>query len=148
MTSKNTKTQAFLMNKGETIMKVSFMVMGKPVGKQRPRTVRNKYTGKTITYTPDATKLFESDVAKRYKKISNYVFKDGVAMSIFVYVKRPKRLTYKYPTVKPDTDNIAKTILDGLNGVAYNDDKQVIKLFIEKFYDDDDCVVVNISDYE
>lgn len=147
MTSKNTKTQAFLMNEGE-MMKVSFVVKGKPVGKQRPRTVRNKYTGKTITYTPDATKLFESNVAKRYKRMSNYVFKDGVAMSIFVYVKRPKRQTYKYPTVKPDTDNIAKTILDGLNGVAYNDDKQVIKLSIEKFYDDDDCVVINISDYE
>lgn len=147
MTSKNTKTQAFLMNEGE-MMKVSFVVKGKPVGKQRPRTVRNKYTGKTITYTPDATKLFESDVAKRYKRMSNYVFKGGVAMSIFVYVKRPKRQTYKYPTVKPDTDNIAKTILDALNGVAYADDKQVIKLSVEKFYDDNDCVVVNISDYE
>ena len=92
MTLKSTKIQAFLMNEGE-MMKVSFVVKGKPVGKQRPRTVRNKYTGKTITYTPDATKLFESDVAKKYKRMSNYVFKDGVAMSIFVYVKRPKKQT-------------------------------------------------------
>lgn len=128
-------------------MKVSFVVNGKPIGKQRPRTVRNKYTGKTITYTPDATKFYESDVAKAYRRTSNYIFKDAVAMSIFVYVKRPKRQIYKYPTVKPDVDNIEKTILDGLNNVAYTDDKQVIKLLIEKFYSNDDYVSVNISDY-
>lgn len=147
MTSKNTKTQAFLMNEGE-MMKVSFVVKGKPVGKQRPRTVRNKYTGKTLTYTPNKTKAYENEVARGYRRISNHMFEDAVAVNIIVFVKHPKRRTYQRPTVKPDIDNIAKTILDGLNGVAYADDKQVIKLSIEKFYDDDDYMAVNISDYE
>lgn len=39
-----------------------------------------------------------------------------------------------FPTVKPDTDNIAKSILDSLNGIAYLDDKQFVKLEVEKYY--------------
>jgi Holliday junction resolvase RusA-like endonuclease len=37
------------------------------------------------------------------------------------------------PAKKPDADNLAK-ILDGLNGVAWNDDAQVVSLFIRKIY--------------
>ncbi len=37
-------------------------------------------------------------------------------------------------TGKKDIDNIAKSILDGLNGVAYIDDKQVVQLTISKKY--------------
>ena len=33
-----------------------------------------------------------------------------------------------------DLDNIAKTILDALNGIAYEDDKQIVELHCEKYY--------------
>jgi Holliday junction resolvase RusA-like endonuclease len=51
-----------------------------------------------------------------------------------------------YPTIKPDTDNIAKSILDSLNGIAYKDDKQVVKLTVEKRYDEIPSVSVWISE--
>lgn len=35
---------------------------------------------------------------------------------------------------KPDCDNLEKTVLDCLRGIAYNDDRQVIALFCRKFY--------------
>ena len=38
------------------------------------------------------------------------------------------------PTVKPDADNLAKSVCDSLNGVAWADDKQVIKLHVIKAY--------------
>ena len=31
-----------------------------------------------------------------------------------------------------DVDNVAKSVLDGLNGVAYEDDDQVIELLVRK----------------
>ena len=52
------------------------------------------------------------------------------------------------PNKKPDLDNIAKIILDGLNGVAYTDDKQVTSMEIEKVYSDEPCVVVCIAEDE
>ena len=38
------------------------------------------------------------------------------------------------PTKKPDTDNIAKIVLDSLNGIAYPDDSQVVDLQVLKRY--------------
>lgn len=38
------------------------------------------------------------------------------------------------PAGKPDIDNVAKAVLDALNGVAYEDDKQVVILHCEKKY--------------
>jgi Holliday junction resolvase RusA-like endonuclease len=41
---------------------------------------------------------------------------------------------YVFPIKKPDLDNIAKAILDALNGVAWHDDSQVVELIVEKCY--------------
>lgn len=38
------------------------------------------------------------------------------------------------PTTKPDIDNLAKCVLDALNGIAYRDDNQVVRLEVSKFY--------------
>jgi len=35
---------------------------------------------------------------------------------------------------KPDADNIIKIIADALNGLAYKDDCQIVRLEFEKFY--------------
>ena len=53
-----------------------------------------------------------------------------------------------FPTVKPDTDNIAKSILDSLNKIAYLDDKQVVKLEVEKYYSQMPSVAVMIEEME
>ena len=51
------------------------------------------------------------------------------------------------PTKKPDNDNIAKIILDALNGVAYQDDKQVVSLQVEKYYTEaDEMVTVELQE--
>lgn len=36
------------------------------------------------------------------------------------------------PEMKPDCDNVAKAILDALNGIAYKDDSQVTELIVKK----------------
>ena len=46
---------------------------------------------------------------------------------------------------KPDTDNIAKSILDSLNKIAYLDDKQVVDLEVHKFYNEKPCTFVIIQ---
>ena len=50
------------------------------------------------------------------------------------------------PTKKPDTDNIAKAILDALNGLAYYDDAQICQLEVYKFYSDEPRAEVYIFD--
>ena len=37
-----------------------------------------------------------------------------------------------YPMKKPDCDNVVKIVLDSLNKIAYDDDKQVVELTVLK----------------
>lgn len=50
------------------------------------------------------------------------------------------------PTGKPDLDNIAKAVLDALNGLAYTDDSRVLDLRITKRYGECGFVAVRIDD--
>lgn len=54
----------------------------------------------------------------------------------------------EYPLKKPDVDNVAKIILDALNGIAYRDDKQVVTLIVKKSYAGESGVGVTISEVE
>lgn len=45
---------------------------------------------------------------------------------------RPKHIKYEANTFKPDADNIAKLVMDALNGIAYKDDKQITELYVRK----------------
>jgi Holliday junction resolvase RusA-like endonuclease len=50
-----------------------------------------------------------------------------------------------FPTTKPDADNVIKAICDGLNGVAWRDDVQVVDLRLRKRYAATPCVRVQID---
>ena len=69
---------------------------------------------------------------------------------IVAYFKCPNALKKYIPfgikcANHKDLDNIAKTILDALNGVAYKDDKQVQELHVAKKYSDTDYDYVEVS---
>lgn len=49
------------------------------------------------------------------------------------------------PTCKPDMDNIAKTVADALNGVAYRDDSAIVELRVAKRYGSPERLVVRVS---
>jgi len=134
----------------EEITEVGFTVYGEPESKERHRTVRGKdrYGRKTVhTYTPSKTKNHEEQIGWVYK--SHYGgkrFEDGEALAVVInfFLKIPKRTSKKdtelmeqgkiRPTSKKDVDNLEKTVLDGLNGVAYKDDSQVVELTGRKFF--------------
>ena len=48
----------------------------------------------------------------------------------------------------PDTDNLAKFVMDSLNGTYYKDDAQIVELFVQKMYaepEQDAGVVVTLD---
>jgi len=135
-----------------------FTIQGEPKGKARPR------FGQGRTYTPKATADYEAMVGMEYKRqCGGYNFSaDGekvpVEIAINAFFGIPKSASKKKraqmvcgeikPTKKPDADNIAKIIMDGLNGIAFDDDAQVISLTVNKMYALDPCVYVVIGDVE
>lgn len=50
------------------------------------------------------------------------------------YVRRKKNVVM--PIIKPDLDNYIKSVLDGLNGLAFEDDNQIIRIDAIKLYSD------------
>ena len=56
--------------------------------------------------------------------------------------------TARWPTKKPDSDNIIKIILDALNGICYHDDSQVCKIYFEKKYSEIPKVEITIKEID
>lgn len=77
-----------------------------------------------------------------------YAADKALAVEIVLYYTRPKSMTKKNqllaqqgllrPIVKPDVDNVIKAILDALNGMAFEDDRQIVQVTCEKWYDTTD----------
>jgi len=115
---------------------VTFAVFGKVRGQGRPRfTGKKKRKGKKTAYeNPDDT-AYKKAIAKAYRQAANGAkFAGEVSISIYVFRKMPNGYSgNSEPDIyRPDVDNIAKAVMDALNGVAYDDDKQVTRLTIIK----------------
>lgn len=135
-------------------MKIKFTAEGDPFGKQRPR--HNKYT----TYTPSETKQHEQLIGWAYKRqCGAFMFPKGTYIDIRIaaFMKIPKSVSKDKrgkmlsglirPTVKPDWDNIGKLVADALNGIAYDDDKNIVDAKVSKYYSDHPRTEVVIYGY-
>jgi Holliday junction resolvase RusA-like endonuclease len=140
-------------------MRAEFTIPGAPQGKGRPRF--SSYGGRVHTRTPEQTVLYENLVRTEYQRQCGETrFPDGKALHVEIraYFEIPKSVSKKkraamiagleQPVKKPDLDNIAKCVLDSLNGIAYRDDSQVAELLISKFYGETPRVKVWISGEE
>lgn len=129
-------------------MNAQFTVPGEPVGKGRPRI--STVHGFVMTFSPEKTVDFETMVAWEFRhQCRDAWFEQGVHVGIRVdaYMGIPKSAARKKrqlmltgeirPAKKPDASNILKAVEDGLNGVAYHDDAQIVEAEVRKYYSDD-----------
>lgn len=141
-------------------MIIEFTVPGQPKGKARPKvTVRGSYAH---AYTPQETVEYENYVKLMYRETVNHQY-DGrgylhgaIRANIIARFSIPKSTSKKRRlmmlqneikyTKKADCDNIAKSILDALNGVAYDDDSQISELSVVKRYGITPLVVVTLTE--
>lgn len=125
-------------------------VLGEPMGKQRPRAT--SFGGHTHIYTPSKTLSYEARFAHEFKEkypeakpltgpISVEVIASfGLKKADYNSKGEPNKHGLaklgggELPTKKPDLDNILKAVLDGLNGIAFVDDSQVVAVAVRKLY--------------
>lgn len=134
---------------------VEFSVPGKPRGKERPRMARR---GRFVTtYTPQKTVDYENLTRKSYiKENGNFMLSNAIEADVLAIFPIPKSASKKKKelmlsnqikcTVKPDCDNIDKSIFDALNNVAYHDDSQICKTSTEKRYGENPRVIVKLRE--
>lgn len=108
-------------------MTLSFTIPGAPVPKARPRL--GKFGN---AFTPFATRAYEKHVracAELAMRIHGRTVLEGaVVLTLTLYLPDNRRR---------DLDNLAKSILDGGNGVLYRDDAQVSELHVYRRKDAD-----------
>lgn len=135
-------------------MTITVTIPGEPVGKGRP-----KFTKTGTAYTPPKTRTYENKVAFLYKvaakgrKFQRHV---PVAVEIRAYYEIPQSDSKRQrerklsgtimPCKKPDIDNVVKAVLDAINGIAYEDDAQVVMISASKAYSERPRVDMCVSD--
>ena len=134
-------------------MKIIFNI--EPVEQARPR----------ATKTRKGIRLYDPQKVATYKKqlgmMCKFQYKDKpldgpliVSLKFYRQVQssiskkeRELRIAGAHrPIVKPDTDNYIKSTLDGLNGLLWKDDNQIVKIVAEKYYSDHPRVEIEVRD--
>lgn len=131
-------------------MNLTIEVAGNPVPKGRPRFSRGR------VFTPKRTSDYEAIVAIA---ASNAMKESGaqktsglVEVVVTAVIEIPKSYRGKKRTdalfgcscPSGDVDNYAKSVLDGLNSVVWDDDKQVVKLTACKRWGEKGAAVIEV----
>lgn len=99
---------------------IRVIVPGRPVPKARPRLgVRGRTA---YIYTPENTRAYEQLVGMCARAATPAPLQGPVEMQAFVYLRHGRR---------GDLDNYLKCLCDGLNGIAWRDDSQVVRIEAE-----------------
>ncbi|HRF69960.1 MAG TPA: RusA family crossover junction endodeoxyribonuclease [Candidatus Pelethenecus sp.] len=133
---------------------IKFVVYSEVCAKGRPR-FRN--IGKYVqAYTDKKTSNYENLVKLSFVNsgCKPYMNSETLKCEIKIYRSIPKSISMKKrrlmldndlrPITKPDLDNCIKSILDGLNGVAFHDDSQIVHLTCDKYYGEEPRVEIEI----
>ncbi|HIM33762.1 MAG TPA: RusA family crossover junction endodeoxyribonuclease [Candidatus Poseidoniales archaeon] len=123
-------------------VRIEFTIPGKPVAQGRPRFYRK---GSYVVATdPQASKVYKADiayVAQRAREEAGVagLFEGPLGLRVVAYFPCPKSKWRKrvprpeeHHDKRPDADNLAKAVKDGLSGVLYHDDGQVAELVVRK----------------
>jgi Holliday junction resolvase RusA-like endonuclease len=99
---------------------IEFEIAGEPKTKGRPRFSKHGHA-----YTPKATREAEAFIAEAWLNSGGRVLEGFLSMEciFFVGTKRVK-----------DLDNMCKLVQDALNGKAFADDSQIVRLTCLKVF--------------
>ena len=137
-------------------MMITFKVDGVPVPKGRARYVRR---GNHIsTYTPEKTRTYETLIkdAARQAMGASEALQTPVSLYLYIRVPIPASATKKRlqaiadgsekPTKKPDASNVLKSVEDGMNGVVYKDDSQIVNIHVTKVFSSEPGVDICVKE--
>lgn len=135
---------------------IHFHVDGTPVPKGRPRF---RSTGKFVqVYSTPKCMEYEEHVKLCSQNAMGTQEPLETPIGVYLYFRLPVPKSHpkkrreacleglEKHTVKPDLDNLAKSLLDGMNGVIYKDDRQIVSLHCTKVYSSDPGVSIMVKE--
>lgn len=133
-------------------MAIAFSVPGDPVPQPRPRVTTRGGHGHAYTPANHPVHSYRRAVAAAAKAAGAGVHGDAVEIIIDFVFARPKSHLRKTGLAadapqwpRKDIDNLEKAVLDALNGVAWHDDSQVVRVVKSKSYGTEARTTVRIT---
>lgn len=134
---------------------VSFRIDGECVPMARPRAGRNGHF-----FTPAKSRIYKdkvrevAEIAMRQRCVET--LDCPIHLSIIIYKEVPQSWSQKKkdralaheiePIGKPDVDNQAKAIMDGITAAClWADDARVVSLYVAKHYGEEPCAEVFVE---
>ncbi len=115
---------------------IKLVIPGRPIPKKRPRL--NSKNSRSYVYTPPETAEYERKVGwYALQAAKGKSFSNDIAVFIKLYFK-DRRFG--------DVDNYGKALLDAIQGIVFDNDKQVAKLHIERYIDDNERAEIEIRE--
>lgn len=127
--------------------KIEAIIEGQPFAQKRHRTSGNGHR-----YDPsakDKKKIQRALIDVKPSKPLQGVFR----LTITAFFQTPKSWPNKkqqevegtFRPKYPDTDNIAKIIMDAMNDYIIEDDRYIVSTQVEKYYSMNPCTVINLE---
>ena len=91
------------------------------------------------------TKAFQEEI-KRTCKYTGPIIETPLQVKAIFFFVRPKSVKRNYPSVKPDLDNLSKSLMDALEGVIFKNDAQIIDMKLTKRYAEKAKIIVEIEE--
>jgi Holliday junction resolvase RusA-like endonuclease len=119
---------------------MKIFIPGEPIAQPRVKVSTKNGFARAYTERDHPIHAYKQAIGLAYVNAGGEVLEGPVSIKIVCWFERPKdhskrrRQQPEPKTTKPDADNLAKGILDALNEIAYNDDGQVYRLTVEKWY--------------
>lgn len=120
---------------------LSFIVYGRPQPQGSTRAFLPKGTTRpVITSDNKRLKPWRQEIAGMAKSLlpstGGLLRTSAVRVQADFFFKKPKsaRKSTKHKTTKPDVDKLVRGVLDGLTGIAFDDDSQVTEILAAKFF--------------
>ena len=119
---------------------MKIFIAGEPVAQPRVKVSTLGGFARAYVDAKHSIHAYKQAIRLAYVNAGGQILEGPVEIRIACWFERPKSHSKKRrqqaepKATKPDLDNIAKAVLDALNDIAYNDDGQVCRLTVEKWY--------------
>lgn len=130
---------------------IRFTVYGKPVPQGSSKAFYVKSIGRAvITSDNKRLKPWRQQVTDTAMSLQGDAIPDDKPVEVVLdfYFARPKSAKKRIGmTVKPDIDKLIRAILDGIMGVLFRDDSQVVSVVARKHYADQERVEIQVAQF-
>ncbi|QEU46188.1 RusA family crossover junction endodeoxyribonuclease [Schleiferilactobacillus harbinensis] len=133
-------------------------VPGPAVAQGRPRATAA--LGHVRLYDPPKSRAYKQTVAIYARQAMGQRLPTKRAVACHLWIYRPiqqseskhrrdlKASGFIRPAVKPDVDNVFKSVTDACTGIVWHDDNQIVEAHIVKQYSDRPRVVLEVEEFE